>query len=67
VADRFLPASIREEVSRLGIPLLPLRLDPAACLEASLDVQPIDPLALAPLYGREAEAVTQWRRRKSGK
>ena len=38
------------------------RLDAGALIEAARFVPAIDPLALAPLYPREPEAVSKWRR-----
>lgn len=35
--------------------------DPSAVLLTSIGITPIDPLALAPMYPREPEAVTKWR------
>jgi len=37
------------------------QFDAAAVLEASMTIEPTDPLALAPFYPREPEAVTKWR------
>jgi tRNA threonylcarbamoyl adenosine modification protein YeaZ len=37
------------------------RFDPVAIARASLEFPEVDPLALAPLYPREPEAVTKWR------
>lgn len=62
VADRFLPSSIAREATARGILIVPPRFDAAACLELSFNAAPIDPLAVAPLYPREPEAVTKWRR-----
>lgn len=41
--------------------------DAAAVLEASAEVEAVDPLALAPLYPREPEAVTKWRELHPGR
>lgn len=64
VADRFLPATMAEEVARLELARVPLVLDPAACLEAGDAAPDVDPLAMVPLYAREAEAVVKWRSRQ---
>lgn len=61
IADRFLPPAITAEAKSLGIPVLDPVFDPAACLEAAAGRAPVDPVALAPLYPREPEAVTKWR------
>lgn len=65
ISDRFLPASIREHAQALGIRLVPSRFDPIACIEASMEVQPVEPALLLPLYPREPEAVTKWRALKA--
>jgi tRNA A37 threonylcarbamoyladenosine modification protein TsaB len=44
-----------------GSILEPPHFDPVAVLEAALEIPPVDPLALTPLYPREPEAVTKWR------
>jgi tRNA A37 threonylcarbamoyladenosine modification protein TsaB len=66
-ADRYLPSSIADSSRGLGVVMLPLRLDAAACWEASLGLPEVDAAALNPAYPREPDAVTQWRlRRGSG-
>lgn len=59
IADSFLPEAIRLAAGR--IPIEPPVFDPAACLELAIDFDPVDPMALRPLYPREPEAVTKWR------
>lgn len=44
-----------------GVEIVRPRFDPIAIAEAALPLPDIDPLALAPLYPREPEAVTKWR------
>lgn len=61
VADRFLPESVRAGAIARGIAIIPPAFSPEACLRAALRVQPVDPVALVPLYPREPEAVTKWR------
>lgn len=63
-ADRFLPEGMRAEAQRLGIEVRPPVLDPAACFEASLGLAEIEADALLPVYAREPEAVTLWRKRR---
>lgn len=63
LSDNFLPAPIRDAARQAHIEILPPHFDPAACLEESRETSPIDAVSLAPLYPREPEAVTQWRRR----
>ena len=62
VADQFLPAPLAQAALSRSIHLQPPTFDPVACIEASVRLDPIDPPDLAPLYGREPEAVTKWRR-----
>jgi tRNA threonylcarbamoyladenosine biosynthesis protein TsaB len=66
VGDRFLPAQVRAAAIERGIAIEPPRFDAAACLEAAIGRAAIDPLHLVPLYPREPEAVTQWRKRHGG-
>lgn len=61
LADGFLPAPIRDCAARLNIAIAPIALDPVACLAASRTIEPVDPVALLPIYPREPEAVTKWR------
>lgn len=66
VGDRFTPELIRTTAAELGIPLAEPVYDPAACLEASGALPEIDPAALAPIYPREPDAVTLWRKLHGG-
>lgn len=61
IADRFLPRSMRECCSALGVRIDDPVFDPAACLEASALLEAVAPASLAPFYGREPEAVRKWR------
>jgi tRNA threonylcarbamoyladenosine biosynthesis protein TsaB len=63
VADQFLPPDFRALLEPAGVRVEPLRLNAQACLEASVGRPAVDPAALAPLYGREPEAVALWRAR----
>lgn len=62
LADRFLPDSMKAAALARGLCLAPMVLDPRACLAASVGIGPITPDALCPLYPREPEAVTKWRK-----
>jgi tRNA threonylcarbamoyladenosine biosynthesis protein TsaB len=64
IADSFLPAPMREAAERVGAEVVEPVFAPASVLYLSEGRSPIDPVALSPLYGREPEAVTQWRVRK---
>ncbi|MCC6660998.1 MAG: tRNA (adenosine(37)-N6)-threonylcarbamoyltransferase complex dimerization subunit type 1 TsaB [Phycisphaerales bacterium] len=63
IADGFLPATIAAAATTGGMTIEPLHLSGSACYEASLALPDIDPVELLPLYPREPDAVTQWRRR----
>ncbi len=63
VADAFLPEPFTARAAEMGIERLGLTLGPRACLEAAAGLEPLPPDALAPLYAREPDAVTQWRAR----
>lgn len=65
VADAHLPRSFAGEAARLGIGVVAPVLTPTACLRLGASCTPIDPAALAPIYAREPDAVTQWRGRKA--
>lgn len=65
ICDRFIPDNFRRILDGEGVAIETLRLNPRACLDASLSIAPVNPLALAPLYAREPEAVTIWRTKKS--
>lgn len=62
VADQFLPDSIRSACQELGISVIEPIFDPAACVEVSANLPEINPADLEPLYAREPDAVTNWRR-----
>ncbi len=60
IADRFLPEPFRAA----GLPVIEPVFAPASLLRLIAGAAPVDALALAPLYPRQAEAVTQWNLRK---
>jgi len=62
LADRFLPDALKSAAIARGLSLAPLILEPRACLVASLNLPSADPFGLLPLYPREPEAVTKWRK-----
>jgi tRNA threonylcarbamoyladenosine biosynthesis protein TsaB len=68
VADEHLPEAAREACDRRSIPIVEPRFDPGVLVplvRRALDRgETVDPLALAPLYPREPEAVTLWNRRE---
>ena len=64
IADQFLPIPINELLKQRGVCIMPPRFLAASCLHLAGALDQIDPLALAPLYPREPDAVTLWRKRK---
>jgi tRNA A37 threonylcarbamoyladenosine modification protein TsaB len=64
IADRYLPDAVRAAAARINAAIHEPVFAPASVLALAAGAPPVDPLALTPLYGREAEAVTQWRLRK---
>lgn len=64
VADKFLPAPIREAAERAGMRVVAPEFDAAACLELGCSIQVGTPGSLEPLYAREPEAVTLWKARQ---
>jgi tRNA threonylcarbamoyladenosine biosynthesis protein TsaB len=66
IGDRFVPESIRARASELGVAIVEPRYDPAACLEAASALEAIDPALLVPIYPREPDAVTLWRKLHGG-
>lgn len=62
LADRYLPEAMKSAALSRGLEIAPLVLVPGACLAASRCLSAIDALQLFPLYPREPEAVTKWRK-----
>ncbi len=70
VADEHIPAPLVEAALAAGAERVRPVFDPASVLRCAAAVAHapgadgwIDPIGLAPIYGREPEAVTLWRRR----
>ncbi len=61
IIDRFAPPAMLESAAKLGMRVRPPRFDAMACASLAMEVPPVDPLSLAPVYPREPEAVTKWR------
>ncbi|MEL6795565.1 MAG: tRNA (adenosine(37)-N6)-threonylcarbamoyltransferase complex dimerization subunit type 1 TsaB [Planctomycetota bacterium] len=61
VGDRFLPESFRDAAASTGCDTAHPNFSPEACLALSARFPPVQAGNAAPLYGREAEAVTRWR------
>ena len=66
VGDPHLPESFGVAAGEAGMGLTPLELGGEALLRASMDGEACSPNALAPIYAREPDAVTQWRARHGG-
>ena len=64
VVDQFLPPAMRDRAAELGMSVVAPVFDPVACAEvaAAGGTAPVDPAALLPLYPREPEAVTKWKK-----
>jgi tRNA threonylcarbamoyladenosine biosynthesis protein TsaB len=65
IADRHLPAPIREAAQRAGLEPREPRFDPTALFEIGADMRASPPEGLRPIYPREPDAVTQWRARQA--
>jgi tRNA N6-adenosine threonylcarbamoyltransferase len=63
IADRFLPESIRAVGARIGARIVEPIFAASSVLAISARTPPVDVLRLAPVYPREPDAVTQWRRK----
>lgn len=63
IADRHLPAPMREAAVALGWSIAEPIFDPVACAELGAGLDPIEPSLLMPMYPREPDAVTLWRAR----
>ncbi len=63
VADAHLPAPIAQWCADHHIPIHAPTYDALACLRLSCFLPDCDPHALEPIYGRQPEAVRQWRQR----
>lgn len=63
IADAHAPEPFVTLARAHGADVLPPAFSAAACLAAAASIAPIDARALAPIYGREPEAVTLWRAR----
>lgn len=63
LADSHLPEALRSAAIAGGWTIRPPVLDPLALLRISLLLEPTPMDDLVPLYGREPEAVTLWRKR----
>jgi hypothetical protein len=63
IADRFLPESIRAAGARIGARIVEPIFAASSVLTISARASPVEALSLAPVYPREPDAVTQWRRK----
>lgn len=68
LADEHLDAGVRAELVRRGVRILPHEASAAAFADRAFGAlargEQVDPMALAPIYAREPEAVTKWRERR---
>ncbi len=61
VADKHLPAGMRDAATESGMVIEELRLGAQGCFSASEGRNAVDPSELSVMYAREPDAVTQWR------
>jgi len=66
IADSFLPDPFVHACGQRGIAIERPTFDAAAVLECAAILPGVDPAELLPIYGREPDAVTQWRKRGKG-
>jgi tRNA threonylcarbamoyl adenosine modification protein YeaZ len=66
VADKHFPSSIRDEAVVRGIEMMEPRFSAASCLHLAGRIEAVEPLELLPIYPREPDAVTLWRKRWAG-
>jgi tRNA threonylcarbamoyl adenosine modification protein YeaZ len=62
IADAHLPESLRTVVERADVPVYEPTFWASVCLELSWFLAGVEPLAIEPIYPRQPEAVTNWRR-----
>jgi len=63
IADAHLPGAIREACAGIGVDVVSPALSAAGCLEVAAGLGAVDPALLVPVYAREPDAVTLWKRR----
>src|SRR5690606_22626884 len=63
-ADSYLPDAMRAAAREIGAAVIPPQFAAESVCHLARDMPPQDPATLAPIYAREADAVTQWRARK---
>lgn len=61
LADERLPAPMRAAAEKAGVAIERPVFDAVACLGAAVELDPVEPAALEPIYPREPEAVRKWR------
>ena len=66
IADRYLPEAMRAAAQEVGAQVVEPEFAAESVCRIGRDPAPEDPATLTPIYAREADAVTQWRARKSG-
>jgi tRNA threonylcarbamoyladenosine biosynthesis protein TsaB len=65
IGDRFLPEAVRAAAADIGAAVVEPVFSAAFALQIGAGLPPVDPVQLAPLYSREPEAVTQWRKKQA--
>lgn len=64
IADHYLPTKMRDIAGQRGVRIEPAVFDAEACARLGIEGAAIDPADLTPIYPREPDAVTLWRKRK---
>lgn len=65
IADSYLPDAMRAAAQEIGAPVVPPQFAAESVCHLAREMPGQDPATLAPIYAREADAVTQWRARKN--
>ncbi len=66
VGDRFVHEQFRLAITAMGGQMIEPIFSAGACVRLGATLEPVDPAELNPLYPREPDAVTLWRKRTSG-
>lgn len=64
IADSHLPESMRAAAGKIGADVVEPQFAAESVCRIGARLAPEDPAAVAPIYAREPDAVTQWRKRK---
>jgi tRNA threonylcarbamoyl adenosine modification protein YeaZ len=65
IGDPHVPSSISELLAARSVQVIEPRFSASACLELASQLSEVDAIQLVPLYPREPDAVTLWRKRRA--